>query len=619
MALRAGRHRAPRADRCRRSSSSTRSPGSTRWSGARSTASATVFLLLAVRELWRGRSERSAVLAVVAALIKPQLAILVPIVAWSRSAARSGRRAAGATRSAPAASGFGWERRTTGWLRILTTAVAGLPDRRRDVGPVRALGGPISADGAVRRSSLLRLMFSTAATYPYVSVNAYNAWALFPVDGASMADNGWPALRLALDSPGDGRRRPGRRSGRSRPALVGAVLLLAGSRSSSLVVVARRPDRLHDPGRASACLRWRSSPSRPASTSATCSRCSALGRHPGRVLVALADRLRCWPSIATFLNMYVVLDDALPGQPAAVSDWLGIGDRDPVLLGRGDHRDGQHPARSCGALAQLRPRARRGPSWPSSSLDEARRRRSGPDDERRRTTPARRRRTPPAGVARRAGSRSRCRPAPPPSGPGSPRPGLVRPAVPGGADAHRAGSAPGSARRRSAPTARRRSTARRAAASTGSTCGWSSSWWSRALFLRTYRLAEPARMHFDEVYHARTATEFLQDWRYGISHNIYEWTHPHLAKYVMAGGHRRLRRARRRRRRATWACTVRRRGHRAAPRGPDPARRPCRRPRLGGDRQRARSPTTSRPARSRRRWAIPGATAVAFDASDPQS
>src|SRR5213593_2567313 len=43
-------------------------------------------------------------------------------------------------------------------------------------------------------------------------------------------------------------------------------------------------------------------------------------------------------------------------------------------------------------------------------------------------------------------------------------------------------------------------------------------------------------MHFDEVYHARTATEFLQDWRYGISHDIYEWTHPHLAKYAMAAG-----------------------------------------------------------------------------------
>ena len=56
------------------------------------------------------------------------------------------------------------------------------------------------------------------------------------------------------------------------------------------------------------------------------------------------------------------------------------------------------------------------------------------------------------------------------------------------------------------------------------------------MMLRTFRLAEPYQMHFDEVYHARTATEFLQDWRYGMSHDIYEWTHPHLAKYAMAGG-----------------------------------------------------------------------------------
>ena len=57
-----------------------------------------------------------------------------------------------------------------------------------------------------------------------------------------------------------------------------------------------------------------------------------------------------------------------------------------------------------------------------------------------------------------------------------------------------------------------------------------------ALFLRTYRLEVPYGMHFDEVYHARTAMEFLQDWRYGIPHSIYEFTHPHVAKYGMASG-----------------------------------------------------------------------------------
>ena len=54
--------------------------------------------------------------------------------------------------------------------------------------------------------------------------------------------------------------------------------------------------------------------------------------------------------------------------------------------------------------------------------------------------------------------------------------------------------------------------------------------------MRVYRLNEPADMHFDEVYHARTATEFLQDWKYGIDHDIYEWTHPHFAKYAIATG-----------------------------------------------------------------------------------
>ena len=57
-----------------------------------------------------------------------------------------------------------------------------------------------------------------------------------------------------------------------------------------------------------------------------------------------------------------------------------------------------------------------------------------------------------------------------------------------------------------------------------------------ALLLRTYRLEVPYGMHFDEVYHARTGMEFLQDWQYDMPHGIYEYTHPHLAKYMMAWG-----------------------------------------------------------------------------------
>ena len=40
-----------------------------------------MFVLLALRELWRDNPERSAIYAVIAAVIKPQLGILIPLVA----------------------------------------------------------------------------------------------------------------------------------------------------------------------------------------------------------------------------------------------------------------------------------------------------------------------------------------------------------------------------------------------------------------------------------------------------------------------------------------------------------------------------------------------------------
>ena len=57
-----------------------------------------------------------------------------------------------------------------------------------------------------------------------------------------------------------------------------------------------------------------------------------------------------------------------------------------------------------------------------------------------------------------------------------------------------------------------------------------------ALSLRGWRVGEPTRFEFDEVYHVRTATEFMQFWRYDDPHNIYEYTHPHVAKYAIAAG-----------------------------------------------------------------------------------
>ena len=57
-----------------------------------------------------------------------------------------------------------------------------------------------------------------------------------------------------------------------------------------------------------------------------------------------------------------------------------------------------------------------------------------------------------------------------------------------------------------------------------------------ALSLRGWRVGEPTHFQFDEVYHVRTATEFMQGWKYGEPHAIYEYTHPHLAKYLIALG-----------------------------------------------------------------------------------
>ena len=120
-------------------------------------------------------------------------------------------------------------------------------------------------------------------------------------------------------------------------------------------------------------------------------------------------------------------------------------------------------------------------------------------------------------------------------------------------------------------------------------------------------------MHFDEVYHARTATEFLQDWRYGIvaRHLRVDAPAPRQVRDGAAGivafaGH-------------DVASTERprrpgpRRGRRAAPGRPVRTGRPSRRPALGRDRQRARR---LRPATARRSTAAgpsPGASAVAFD------
>jgi Gpi18-like mannosyltransferase/predicted membrane-bound dolichyl-phosphate-mannose-protein mannosyltransferase len=57
-----------------------------------------------------------------------------------------------------------------------------------------------------------------------------------------------------------------------------------------------------------------------------------------------------------------------------------------------------------------------------------------------------------------------------------------------------------------------------------------------ALVFRLWRLDLPRSQHFDEVYHARSAAEFLSAWENGYHRDVYEWTHPMLAKYLIAAG-----------------------------------------------------------------------------------
>jgi predicted membrane-bound dolichyl-phosphate-mannose-protein mannosyltransferase len=57
-----------------------------------------------------------------------------------------------------------------------------------------------------------------------------------------------------------------------------------------------------------------------------------------------------------------------------------------------------------------------------------------------------------------------------------------------------------------------------------------------AFSFRLWRLDIPRHTHFDEVYHARSATEWLADWQEGWTRDTYEWTHPPLAKYLIAAG-----------------------------------------------------------------------------------
>ncbi len=493
----------------------------------------TVFLLLAVRELWRGRSERSAILAVVAALIKPQLAILVPIVAVVTIRRALWPVGGWGDEDPPRPGGLAWERRTLGPVRILTTGLAGLVTAIAMAAPFGLSVVSITATAPYLESSLLRLVFSTAAQYSYVSVNAYNLWALFPLDGASMATSGgWIRDAPVPDATAWAALGP------VPAAVVGAVLLLGVAAITSLVV-AKRPDRLTIlVGVCVLALAFFAVPTR------VHERYLFPFFGLAAILFAFSWRWRIAyvvAGLATFLNMYVVLTTIYPDNPS-VSDWLGIGPAIRSFSGVAIVAV-MHAGAFAWGVMQLRSRAR---GTLALELADGRleRARPAPDEPEAQApgteppephSPAPTTTVAAAVQASPAGSG-----APPPTA--DPSPTVVR-RVPAWYDRPGWGELGpiGWIRARMRETPVRPDRSGELAREGGGRLGRLDIWILVVLVvasfgMRTFRLDEPARMHFDEVYHARTATEFLQAWRYGISHNIYEWTHPHLAKYAMAGG-----------------------------------------------------------------------------------
>ncbi len=522
----------------------------------------TLFLVLAVRDLWRGRSERAAILMTIAAIVKPQFGILIPLAAvviirrhWVERP-DDGSRLGG------------------GPIRIATTTVAGLLTAILLCLPFGLAIVPIPVLGISLENSLIGQIFQTAGGYPYVTVNAYNPWALVSMDGNGLAVSGtW--IRDAPNplAPADPFYAPF-----GIPAVVVGAALVAAAIVALMVLLWRR----HDDRRgllvviAVMAIAFFVIPTRV----------HERYLYPffalGAILLALRPR---WAAVyavlavANFANMFGILTLPFydnPGLGPMLDAFGGLGAR----LGEAVRSPlgvwSASIAHAGGLLAAVAFLARpvagetdREPEGPGLADEEVSVRVADPGIEpdapagsaapTGTPTPVTRRFwaivagvtlgigllsflpiQQPARLALLLGAwglffivaiawdrrRRRSTAVIPATGleaapPAAPNPdALALPPDPDPASFDRTSSL------------RREG---------GGRLDRLDLWFLlvlvvAALCLRTFRLGEPLRMHFDEVYHARTATEFLQFWKYGEPHGIYEYTHPHFAKYAIAAG-----------------------------------------------------------------------------------
>ena len=165
-------------------------------------AAGALVLLLGIAALIRGNSEGAAALAAMAALVKPQFGVvLVPLVGVVLLKRHLLRPGSGPRHRpwAPAALA-GWLDSHRGPVRLVSSLVVGLV-----VFHLVALPFGLDVPG------YLRLIGNTAGGYAYLSVNAFNPWALVGSGGNPLARR-WPDVverQRAVPRPHPGRRRRG--------------------------------------------------------------------------------------------------------------------------------------------------------------------------------------------------------------------------------------------------------------------------------------------------------------------------------------------------------------------------------------------------------------------------